>query len=169
LLLDSSVTDWITAMATVFAAIGTVGAVIVALGQTRRQERRSLHVECRLAVASPVEGMAVNLVTLRGTNDGHRPIKVTQAYIQTDRALKIFAVPTPWSDQLPKLLLEGESVEVSWDRDKLEQAKSEQGFSRYLYGFFTDTIDGVYPGAYPGVDRKRVGPPWKRRIEWEPS
>lgn len=111
----------------------------------------------------------MDLVTLRGTNDGRRAIKVTQAYIQTDDARMIFARMTPWSDQLPKFVVEGESLEVSWERAVLEQAKIDQSVPNLLFAFFTDTLGDVYPAAYPGVQRKRIGPPWKRRTVWEPS
>lgn len=163
-----NITDWIIAISGIFAAIGTVGAVIVALRQIRRQERRRLHVECRLAITEPTPGNYLNVVALRGTNEGQRPIKVTQAYMQTDDSRMIFAHFTPWSDSLPKLLLDGESVEVGWEADKLEKAKADEGFKHYLYGFFTDTVGRVYPGAYPGVKVRRRGLPWKRHVEWEP-
>lgn len=151
-----------------FAAVGTVGAVVVALRQISRQERRSLHVDCRQAIASPANGITVNLVTLRGTNDGFRPVKITQAYIQTDDGRMIVAPLSGYGDSLPKLLLDGESVEVAWEWETLNKARTEQGFSRYLYAFFTDTVGRVYVAPYPGIEKRRVGPPWRRRTVWEP-
>jgi hypothetical protein len=167
-LVAASVTDWITSVAGVFAAVGTVGAVIVALRQIRRQERHSLNVWCSAAIASPQTGETVDLIALRGTNDGFRPIKITQAYIQTDDSRMVFAHTTPWSDQLPMLLLEGESIEVSWERAGLEQSRQDLGFAHYLFAFFTDTVGNVYAAPYPAVTRRHVGPPWKRRLRWDP-
>lgn len=162
-------TDWITAIATVFAATGTVGAVIVALQQIRRQERRHLTVHCRPAVAAPDPATAVQLVTLRATNDGLRPVKISQAYVQTDASTKVFARLTSWSASLPILVLPGESIEVSWARDDLEQTKKREGFHRYLFAFFEDTVGHIYPAPYPGIEQRPRGPPWKRRDEWLPQ
>lgn len=39
-------TDWISAVTTVFAAFGTIGAVVVALWQILRQGRRKVVVQC---------------------------------------------------------------------------------------------------------------------------
>jgi hypothetical protein len=74
---DPSITDWITAIATVFAAVGTVGAVAVALWQIQRQGRRSLVVKCSLAVIADAQN--IHTIALRGTNNGARPIKLTMA------------------------------------------------------------------------------------------
>jgi len=45
-MLASATSDWITAFGSAFAAIGTVGAVIVALWQTRRRDKYKVHVVC---------------------------------------------------------------------------------------------------------------------------
>lgn len=47
---DPNVTDWITAAAAVFAAVGTVGAAVVALSQIARTQKRKLAAECRSAI-----------------------------------------------------------------------------------------------------------------------
>jgi hypothetical protein len=80
----------------------------------------------------------------------------------------IFAPTSGYGDSLPKLLLDGESVEVAWEWDVLAKARTEQGFSRYLYAFFTDTVGRDYAAPYPGIQRRRLGPPWRRRTVWEP-
>jgi hypothetical protein len=82
-------TDWITAIAAVFAAVGTVGAVVVALWQTRRQGRRKLVVRCSQAVIGDIEN--INVLTLRGTNDGPRPVKLTMAYVMTDDGRQVYS------------------------------------------------------------------------------
>ena len=42
---QATTAEWITAVATVFAAVGTVGAVIVALWQTTAHGKRTLAVQ----------------------------------------------------------------------------------------------------------------------------
>jgi hypothetical protein len=85
----SSTTEWITAVASVFAAVGTVGAVIVALWQVSRQGRRSLDVRCSSAVIG--EAIPIHVVALRGTNDGSRPIKLTMAYLMTSDGRQVYS------------------------------------------------------------------------------
>jgi hypothetical protein len=60
-------------------------------------------------------------------------------------------------------------VELSWERATLDQAKAQNGFSHYLFAFFTDTIGNVYAAPYPGVKRRRTGPSWRRRTVWTPE
>jgi hypothetical protein len=163
------ITDWILAGAGLFTAIGTVGTVVVALRQIRRQEQRRLHVECRMAVASLSATRSVNLITLRATNTGPRPVKLTQAYVQTDDSRKIYSPPTDIGDKLPILLLDGESAEISWEQARLDQARVDEGFSNYLFAFFTDTMDNIFSAPYPGMKQVRQGPPWRRRTDWIPS
>ena len=165
---SGTITDWITAVSGAFAAVGTVGAVIVALHQIRRQERRRLSVQCRSAVAGVSATIAQHHVTLRATNDGLRPVKITQAYIATSDHRQTFSTYLPGSDELPKLVLEGESVEIAWSLENLDKIKAKEGFDRYLYAFFTDTLGNLYSDAYPGMKRVRRGWPWKRIDQWEP-
>jgi hypothetical protein len=163
-----SLTDWIIAVSGVFAAVGTVGAVVLALSQTRRQGRRSLIVECRQGIAAISAVEAVPLIVLRATNDGPRPIKVVQAYVQTDDSRKIVSPFTRFGEQLPQLLLDGESVEIAWEATRLEESRVTEGVPHYLFAYFVDTVGRVYPAPYPGVDKVTSGPPWKRRVTWKP-
>lgn len=157
---DPSVTDWIQALGTVFAAFGTVAAVIVALRQARRSERRQLMVECRLAVTGDQR-----IVTLRATNDGPRAIKLTMAYLQTDDNRKIVVLPIPGiGDPLPKVILDGESAEVFWPQDQLADARDEHGFSGYYYAFFIDSMGNVYLADFPGTTRRMK---WQWRKGWK--
>lgn len=102
-------------MASVFAAIGTVGAVIVALWQVGRQSRRSLTVKCTSAVTGDPQFSRV--VVLGGANDGQRPIKITGAFLRAADGRQVFARFTPFSDQLPATLADGESVQMFWGQE----------------------------------------------------
>jgi hypothetical protein len=157
-----NVTDWITAIAAVFAAVGTVGAVIVALRQVLRQERRKVKVECRSAIIADVESLHV--VSLRATNVGFRPVELTMAYPATDDGHTIVSPFAPHSASLPKTLSDGESVTIYWLVEKLDQAKDEGGFN-YLYAYYTDTTGKTYADTYPGVKKRRKA--LRKRVVWQ--
>jgi len=149
-------------MASVFAAVGTVGAVIVALWQISRQSKRSLVVKCSFAVTGDAQNTRV--VALRGTNDGERPIKLSMAYLMTDDGQQVVGRFTPLSDQLPKALLDGESVDVFWSQADLQEIAQNEGV-KYLYAFFMDALGQVYEAPYPGVVVRRKGVRRKPRYE----
>lgn len=164
-----NVTDWIVAVASSFAAVGTVGAVVVALWQTRRQQQRRVHVECRLGV-TPDE----RLICLRAINDGPKAVEITMAYAQTNDARKVVSHFVPGlGDQLPKLLLEGESAEVFWRQAALAQVREELNFDGYWYAFVTDTLGNVFCDTFPGTKKKHKLTwtwPWvpvRRRVVYE--
>lgn len=151
---DPTITDWIIAAASVFAAVGTVGAVVVALWQVTRQSKRSLSVKCSAAVTGDPQFSRV--IALSGTNDGPRPIKLDMAYLRADDGQQIFGRFTPFSDQLPTVLVDGESVTVFWSQDALREIAEKEGV-KYLYVYFTDALGQVYDAPYPGVVTKRKG------------
>ncbi len=151
---DPTITDWITASASVFAAIGTVGAVVVALRQVTGQNKRSLIVKCSSAVIADAQD--IRALALRGTNDGSRPIKLTMAYLMSQDGRQIISPFLPHADRLPKVLLDGESVDVFWDRANLDQIAGSEGVV-FLYAFFMDVLGNVYKAPYPGVVAKRKG------------
>ncbi len=159
---DPTATDWITAFASVFAALGTVGAVIVALWQISRQSKRSLVVKCSSAVTG--DSQFSHVIAFRATNDGQRPIKLDMAYLRADDGQQIFGRFTPFSDQLPKVLVDGESVTVFWSQDVLREIAENEGV-KYLYAYFTDALGQVYDAPYPGVVTKRKG--LRRRRSYE--
>lgn len=151
---DPNVTDWIIAAGSVFAALGTVGAVVVALWQIRRQAKRSLVVKCSSAVTGDPQFSRV--IALTGTNNGQRPIKLDGAYLRADDGRQIFGRFTPFSDQLPTVLLDGASATVFWGQEVLQEITEKEGV-KYLYAYFTDALGQVYEAPYPGVVAKRKG------------
>lgn len=151
---DPTITDWITASATVFAAVGTVGAVVVALWQVLRQSKRNLIVKCSSAVTGDPQFSRV--IAVSGTNDGQRPIKLDMAYLQAEDGRQIVGRFTPFSDKLPAVLVDGESVTVFWSQDDLSEIAERESVN-YLYAYFTDALGQVYSAPYPGVVVKRKG------------
>jgi hypothetical protein len=160
---DPSITDWITSVASVFAAVGTVGAVVVALWQVQRQGRRSLAVKCSRVVIGDVQ--TIHGLALRGSNDGSRPIKLTMAYLMSEDGRQVVSPFLPHGDRLPKALQDGESVDVFWDQGNLQQIEAREGVV-FLYAFFLDILGNVYKAPYPGVITRRKG--IRRRQVFEP-
>lgn len=171
--LGTPTTDWVTALGTAFAAIGTVGAVIIALWQTRRRLRYDIHVKCGLGVTG--DPQIGDLVTLSAVNVGERVLTLTMAYLRLDNGRQAFApFFTPHlgprvsvivgmeHSGLPKTLTPGESVEVQWRREILQELQDREGFKGYLYAFFTDQLDNVYAAPFPGMRRKQRWKWWGR-------
>ena len=159
-------TDWITAGASVFAAVGTVGAVAVALWQTRQQGKRKLKVTCRHGVSSEAPGESTVIVVLRATNVGYRPVKLTQAYIRMDNGDQAYIPAAPYSEALPVLLQDGQSAEVIWRQTDIDRFSSKNRNCKLLYAYFTDVADGIYGDVMPGIRRVRRG--WRLRPQYVP-
>lgn len=167
--------DWITAFGSAFAAIGTVGAVIVALWQTKRRERFSLHVTCKPGVTG--DAQIGDIVTLTATNTGERLVKLEMAYLLSDDhrtiVAKFFTIMPGTSliqsieqSGLPVSLVAGEPVSVRWQLSTLEGLKQKEGFDHYHCAYFTDPLGNMYEAAYPGMKGKRKGWPWRRKTEY---
>lgn len=175
-MLASTTADWITAIGSAFAAVGTVGAVIIALWQTRRRTRYDVHVTCEEGLTGDAE--IGNLITLQATNIGERLVKLTMASLLVDDGRQIvakFFIPSmsnislPASIEqsgLPVSLLAGESVSARWQQSTLEHLKQKEGFDRYLCAYFKDPLGNMYAAPYPGIKAKRKGWPWRRRTEY---
>jgi hypothetical protein len=160
---EANTAEWVAAVSSIFAAVGTVGAVAVALWQIARQGRRNVKVTCGLAV-TPDE----RVVGLRATNDGPKAVELTMAYIQTNDGRKVVSpFVAGMGDSLigGKLLLEGESAEVFWRQSALAQVRATDAFDGYWFAFFQDTLGNVYWDTFPGTKRKRR---WKVRRSWRP-
>ena len=56
---------------------------------------------------------------------------------------------------LPAVLDDGESVDIYWYADKLEEAKRTEGFAEYYAAFFRDSQGNAYSAPYPGVTAQR--------------
>ncbi len=152
---SASAAQWVEAIATVFAAVGTIGAVWVALWQVGRQHRRRLEVTCRWAfIGGSARGQ---MLALHATNSGFRPVKIVMAHLMTDDGHQVFARFDPHSSSLPSVVQDGESVEIYWAESDLDQIKNNEQFDRYEYAFFVDAQGDTYEAAYPGMRRRRIG------------
>jgi hypothetical protein len=170
---ETTTADWITAIGSAFAAVGTVGAVIVALWQTKRRDGYKVHVTCRIGYTGDAE--IGNLVTLEATNTGERLVKLTMAYLLNNENKTIVAkffrqdmqgltlARSIEQGPLPASLVDGENIAVSWRHKTLTQIKEKEGFDHYVCAYFTDPLGNMYSAPYPGVKLKRRGWLWRRR------
>jgi hypothetical protein len=165
LMLASATTDWITAIGSTFAAIGTVGAVMFALWQVRRQDTRRMRVQCvksfRLTDNDPV----VSTVALYATNIGRRTIRIVGVLLRFDDRTT-FPWPQDAGDDFPILVDEGVTVTAEWDEDRLRVATKSAKAAAILSGSFLDGLGNTYSAPFPGVKVKRKGWPWRLRTEY---
>ena len=70
-------------------------------------------------------------------------------YFMTANGSQVLVLPLRFSTTLPVTLQDGESVELFFERDGLDQAASD-GSTEIVYGFVTDTAGQVYKAWYPG-------------------
>jgi hypothetical protein len=52
-------------------------------------------------------------------------------------------------------LLDGESLDIFWTRENLEELRSKDDLE-YLYAFFIDVLGDVYKAPFPGVTAKKL-------------
>jgi hypothetical protein len=162
--INATTTDWITAIASVFAAIGTVGAVIVALWQVLRQDKRRLEVRCGSNVRVRQAVTIPTLVAIR-TNVGRKTIQIQR--VQTCFADGSRG-PMPVLHGTFPTLEEGDSDTLEWDFDQLVQIEEAQD-QPIVAIQFTDTFGNRYFGNYPGV-RRWLKLPWlPQRYSFRPE
>jgi hypothetical protein len=162
----TSTADWIQAGATVGAAIGTVGAVIVALWQSARRDRRILKVDCALMGIADDSGSYLRVLA---TNDGHRPVRLrfppTFVALANDGKTRIAygveALDEKKSDSLPRTLEDGDSVMFVYDYRQMLQFERAQNWRGFESANIQDVLGNRFDGAYVGVKTRR-------RLPWRP-
>lgn len=171
----SSTTDWIIAVGTVIAAVGTVAAVSYALWQGRRQETSDLRVEITRGAESKIGDDAItDVLYLKGTNFGPAPVRVTGYTLpyklrpEPERGLgggMGLSEPRGPRDRLPADLQVGESITLDWDFNHLERSRQESNGEPYTHGAFFDSLGREYAAPFIGMREKRG---WLRRLRRQP-
>jgi hypothetical protein len=161
----SSTTDWIGSVGSAFAAVGTVGAVIIALWQTRRRESYDVRVTCT-SIAGADKNVGT-VIGLHAVNAGERMVRLTMAYLMTDANKRVVAKFWGHDDSLSwaanvaqtfsKPLGAGEDLTVYWQLTTLESLKAQSSLTSYVRVYFTDVLGNEYSAPYPGVLLKRSG------------
>jgi len=153
-------TDWITAISAAFAAVGTVGAVIIALWQTVGQSRSDIKARC---FYRPTDG----IFFLTADNPRQVPVNLLAAGLAVRG--KVHTVGPRNFGLLPVKLGHKDSVTVTWSAEELREVEAEDG--PIHYATFMSELDGAFRTAMPG-GKKRHWSVRKRGTvedEFEPS
>jgi hypothetical protein len=157
-----SVTDWITSVAAVFAALGTVGALWFGFVQLKQQTTRNLKVTCQRSRWEKGPN-TFDQLRLRGTNSGPRAIAVSSVFFRAENgetlnvaqhydAEKPFFVPNK-GDKLPKALQEGELVETVWNTGEITSR-----ISTIVACGYTDALGDSYVTKITPISDKDISP-----------
>lgn len=153
--LGSATTDWITAVGTVFAAVGTVGAVCVALWQTVGQERFGLQLTSNSVLTIDPEGDHTVVLQMTGVNLGRRPIRINEAKFGLVVAPEVIIYMSPVAGtDLPTTLDPGDEVVAAWDKAACERIQEEQGGTLTHFEFI-DSLGKKYVVPIPGMRATR--------------
>jgi hypothetical protein len=164
--LGSAATDWITAIGSVFAAVGTVGAVCVALWQTVGQERFGLHLTSESVATIGPEGDHTVLLRLTGVNLGRRPIKINQALFGLVVAPQVIIyLGRAAGTDLPATLAPGDAVAAAWDKEVCEREQEQQGGALTHFEFI-DSLGNKYAAPIPGMKATRRN--WRLQKRYVP-
>jgi hypothetical protein len=155
--LASTTTDWITAIGSLFAAVGTVGAVIVALWQVSRQDQRRMRVRCYRTI-SDLAPTSTSVMGMTGINVGRSPIRVTEAELKLENGEE-WGLIEPVGDQLPAVIEQGAELQIIWDHVIQGDYGPETVKSIIAYGF-RDSLGNAYWALHPDTIVKRRG--WRR-------
>jgi hypothetical protein len=131
--LASNTTEWITAIGSVFAAVGTVGAVIVALWQVFRQDARRMRVRCYRTI-SDLAPTSSSVMGMTGINVGRSPIRVTDAELKFENGEE-WPLVAPAGDQLPAVVEQGAELKIVWDHEIQGDYNPDEVKSVVAYGF----------------------------------
>lgn len=169
--MNPSVTDWITAFASVLAAGGTIGAVVLSLCLVQRGQRPRITVHCHSGIrviprsfvmaGGPTDNVAV--INLRATNEGARTVTLSEVYVRTENGFAVAVLDPSVRQHFPKVLQPGENLTVGWPRGQIAE---ETGFAedRFYVAYFMDTVGRPYSAPYPGVKvvRRLCGRPLRK-------
>jgi hypothetical protein len=128
---DTTTAEWLTAGGTVFAALGTVGAVAIALWQTVGPKQAKLTVHCWYGEKREGDGRPYPTLTLSATHVRGPAILLQTAHLATDGTSGSLVAISEGSTTLPAVLHPGQSAQVTWDvrllQTVLEMMKRQGG------------------------------------------
>jgi hypothetical protein len=140
-----STTDWITAIGSAFAAVGTVGAVIVALWQSR--EKINLKLDCFYREVPNKEALV-----LVGGNTRRTPVNIVLAGLESASEFYDATYDNTEGD-LPTILGHKETVRVEWTPEELRDLEAKRGEPLWSASFLSE-VDGAFNVKLPGGKHK---------------
>jgi len=140
----------VIAIAVIALLIAALSLWVSARGELRdrRRDTRVVKVTCLPGfVPQPPPGTPSKIISVRAVNQGHRPVEIRSVqFVATTGVL--FWPSKVAGDELPKLIGDGESVNVHFDRDAIEQAAAQEGF-RLAHAAAYDADANAYAAPYP--------------------
>jgi hypothetical protein len=155
-----TITDWITAVASVFAAVGTVGAVWFALWQVRRQERAQTDVH----VLHTNEG-GTDFLSARIVHRGGPPLRLETTYATDDAGIGFVGGALSGSTELPTVIRHGESAEAHWLLAMYAEDVDDEGWAvlgPYRQIVFEDSLGRTHGADFPVTRVRRRAWPIRR-------
>ncbi|HEV7773996.1 MAG TPA: hypothetical protein VGO48_11995 [Conexibacter sp.] len=152
----TTIAEWLTAGGTVFAALGTVGAVAIALWQTVGPKQAKLTVHCWYGEKREGDGRRHPTLTLSATHVRGPGILLQTAYLTTDGTSGPLVDGGEGSTTLPALLHPGQSAQVTWDvgllKKVLELMKHQGGSdTAFVSAMFVDSLGRRHEAALPQI------------------
>lgn len=152
----TTVAEWVTAGGTVFAALGTVGAVAIALWQTVGPKQTKLTVHCWYGEQHEGSGRPYPTLTLSATHVRGPAILLQTAFLTTDGTSGPLVDGSQGSTMLPALLHPGQSAQVTWDvrllRTVLEEIKRHAGSdTTFVSALFVDSKGQRHGAPLPRI------------------
>ena len=136
-------------------------STIIAIREFTKDKRR-VKVVCRHALAFPPgNNKAWNFISISVVNIGHRPIQINQAGILLSDGNSVTQLESKAGKiPLPKKLEDGESLEIMFDADKIEQAlkNHENKKTKFTKAYVSDAEGNRYTSQLPKYlkDKKLV-------------
>lgn len=156
----TATTDWLTAIAACFAAIGTVGAVAVALWQSSQAARRDRR-RVQMRMAGVLASDPPPRVMVKITNESFRPVRFEfPPYLVARRPdgtrIALGAQPTEEeSSHLPRTIGDGETLIFVWNSYDIRDESIRNGTLQPLFAHAHDALDNHFECPYPGVNKVR--------------
>lgn len=167
-----NITDWITALASVGAMIGTVGAVIFGLWQVRRQDKTRTRVSTQFRSRN-----GRGFVSAWVVHQGGPPLTIKTIYARVD--VGRLHPPTLGASTVPPAVLRhGDTAEVHWPAEAFPERRQGQSVVMELFTIvFEDTLGRRHTTLSPHTLELRDWPlsgrlPWRiqkrfaRRVGW---
>jgi len=153
----TATTEWIAAISSAIAAVGTVGAVVFALWQVRRQEKTRIDVTCGRALAPIGPGNQVHeFIRLEARHVRGAPLKLEMAFFENMRSERVVVSFLPTlTEPIPKILTSGETLSVAWAAELVAKAAAANG--PFRAAFFRDAAGHDHRALFPGVRHRRAG------------
>lgn len=156
----TATTDWLTAIAACFAAIGTVSAVAVALWQSSQAARRDRR-RVQMRVAGVLSSDPPPRVMVKITSESFRPMRFDfPPYLVALRpdGTRIALGVQPLEDQstqLPRTIGDGETLVFVWNAYDIRDESIRNGTLQPLFAHALDALDNHFECPYLGVNKVR--------------